>query len=116
MAEKVLRGKSFAFAVRIVKLARYLQEQQREYLISKQLRRCGTAIGAMVREAEYAESRPDFIHKLSIALKEANENEYWLELLLESGYLDERGYHSIHDDLVELLKLLTAIVKTSKNS
>jgi four helix bundle protein len=116
VSEKVVRPKSFAFALRIVKLSRYLQEQKREYVLSKQLLRSGTAIGALVREAEYAESRPDFIHKLAVALKEANETSYWLELLFQSDYIDEKGYNSIIDDLNELLRLLTAIIKTTKGS
>ena len=76
--------------------------------------RSGTAIGALVREAEQAESRPDFIHKLAIALKEGKETEYWIELLHESGYIDQKGFESIFADLEELLKLLTAINKKTK--
>lgn len=83
-------------------------------MISKQLIRCGTAIGALVREAEQAESKKDFIHKLSISLKEANETEYWLELLHMSDYLSEKEFNSLSTDLKQLLKLLTAIIKTSK--
>jgi four helix bundle protein len=88
--KNVIREKSFAFALRIVKLFQYLQEHKREYVMSKQLLRSGTAIGALVREAEQAESKPDFIHKMSIALKEVNESEYWIELMTESGYLSIR--------------------------
>jgi four helix bundle protein len=112
--KRPLREKSFAFALRVVKLAQHLHEERREYALSKQLLRSGTAVGALVREAEQAESRADFIHKLAIALKEANESQYWLELLYKSDYIDETGYQSINQDCTELLKLLTAIIKTSK--
>ncbi|MAX57030.1 MAG: four helix bundle protein [Alcanivoracaceae bacterium] len=108
------REKSRAFALRIVKVFQYLQMQKKEYVLSKQLLRSGTAIGALIREAEQAESRADFIHKLSIALKEANETEYWLELLTESGYLELSAGRSIMADGKEILKLLTAIIKTTK--
>ena len=111
---KPLRDKSFKFALRIVKLTQYLRGEKREYVLSKQLLRSGTAVGALVREAEQAESRADFIHKLSIALKEASESQYWLELLNQSGYIDDDGFQSINRDCIELLKLLTSIIKTSK--
>ncbi len=81
MKENAIRDKSFAFALRIVKLYQYLTEQKKEYVLSKQLLRSGTTIGALVREAQQAESKADFIHKLAIALKEANESDYWLDLL-----------------------------------
>jgi four helix bundle protein len=109
-----LRTKSFAFALRVVKLYRHLCEEKREYVMSKQLLRSGTAIGALVREAEQAESRPDFVHKLAIALKEANETEYWIELLRQSDYIDDPGYASISSDIKDLLRLLTAIIKRTK--
>lgn len=111
-----LHEKSFAFALRIDKLYRHLNEEKREYVLSKQLLRSGTAIGALVREAEQAESRPDFVHKLSIALKEANETEYWIELLHQSGYIDKKGFASLSSDVTQPLKLLTAIINTTKNS
>jgi len=114
MKENAIRVKSFEFALRIVKLSKHLMEEKREFVISKQLIRCGTAIGALVREAEQAESKKDFIHKLSISLKEANETEYWLELLHMSDYLSEKEFNSISPDLKQLLRLLTAIIKTSK--
>jgi four helix bundle protein len=112
----VVRDKSFQFALRIVKLYRYLKEEKKEYVLSKQILRSGTAIGALVREAQHAESKADFIHKLSIALKEANETNYWIELLFQSGYIEERSYQSIHNDIDELLSLLVAIVKKSKQN
>lgn len=114
--EGALRTRSFAFALRVVKVYRHLCEEKREYVLSKQLLRSGTAIGALVREAEQAESKPDFIHKLSIALKEANESEYWIELLHQSGFIDEKGFKSLVADLKQLLKLLTAIIKKTKQS
>jgi four helix bundle protein len=81
MKENVIKTKSFAFALRVVKLAKYLQGEKKEYVLSKQALRSGTAVGALVREAEHAQSKADFINKMSIALKEANETEYWIELL-----------------------------------
>ncbi len=116
MRENVVKNKSFAFALRIVKLYQYLSEQKKEFVLSKQLLRSGTAVGALVREAEQAESPADFIHKLAIALKEANEAEYWIELLFQSNYLDETSYKSIKADLTEILKLLISIIKTSKQN
>jgi len=116
MKENIVREKSFSFALRIVKLYQFLTEKKREFVLGKQLLRSGTAIGALVREAEQAESKPDFIHKTAIALKEANESDYWIELLSQSGYLTEAEYLSIHSDLAELLKMLTAIIKTTKAS
>ena len=109
-----LHVKSFAFAVRVVNLNKFLCAEKKEFVISKQLLRSGTAIGALVREAEQAESKADFVHKLAIALKEANETEYWLELLQATTYLDAATFESIHSDVVELLKLLTSIIKSTK--
>ena len=106
--------KSFAFALRVVKLAKYLQDEKREFVLSKQVLRSGTAVGALVREAEHAQSKPDFINKMSIALKEGNETDYWIDLLHQSGYLTQENYDSIHPDVQELIKLLVSIVKTSK--
>ena len=114
MHRHVVREKSFAFALRVVNLCRFLVEERRELVLSRQLLRSGTAIGALVREAEQAESRADFVHKMSIALKEANEAQYWIDLLHRSGYIDSGGFTSIQTDSTELLKLLTAIVKTTK--
>jgi len=114
MKENIIKTKSFAFALRVIKLYQYLQGEKKEFIMSKQLLRCGTSIGAMVRESEQAESKPDFIHKLSIAQKEANETEYWIELLYQSGYIDKNQYESIFQDVTEIRKLLTSIIKTSK--
>ena len=115
MKENVIKSKSFAFALRIVKLYKYLSTTHNEYVLSKQLLRSGTAIGAIVRESEHAESKADFIHKLSIALKEANETDYWLELFYQSKYINEIEYDSIKIDIEEVIKLLVSIIKTSKN-
>lgn len=110
----ILKAKSLAFAIRIVKLYKHLCENDKEYVLSKQCLRSGTAIGALVREAEYGQSKADFINKLSIALKEANETLYWLILLNETGYITTKSFDSIKSDTEELLKLLTASIKTAK--
>lgn len=114
MMKSVLRDKSYAFAVRIVKLYRFLCDEKREYVLSKQLLRSGTAIGALIREAEFGQSKADFISRMSIALKEANETAYWLDLLKDAGYLNESMFQSIATDCLELIKLLVATVKTAK--
>lgn len=105
--------KSKAFAIRIVKLYRYLNENK-EYVISKQILRSGTSVGANIAEGNYAQSRADFVSKMSIALKEAGETEYWLELLCDTRYITERQFTSIHNDCSELIKLLITIVRTAK--
>lgn len=112
--ENIVMNKSYAFALRIIKLYKHLIAEQKEYVLSKQLLRSGTAIGALVKEAEHAQSKADFINKMNIALKEANETEYWLMLVKESDYMDEKSFNSIHLDSVELIKLLASIVKSSK--
>jgi four helix bundle protein len=114
MKENVIKNKSFLFAVRIVKLYQYLSEQKKEYVLSKQLLRSGTCVGAMVCEAEYAETKNDFKHKLGIAQKETNETLYWLELLKETNYLNEEQFESISIDAIEIIKLLASIIKTTK--
>ena len=103
------------FAVRVVNLYKYLCEKK-EFVLSKQLLRSGTAVGALVREAEHAESKKDFIHKLAIALKEANETEYWIELLKETDFLNKNEYKSISKEATELIKLLISIIKTTKSN
>ena len=112
--ENVIKNKSFSFSIRIVNLYKFLTIDKKEFIMSKQLLRSGTAIGALVREAEHAESKADFIHKLSISLKEANETEYWLDLLFETTFISESEYKSIQKDIQELLKLLISILKTTK--
>ncbi|MDI1318134.1 four helix bundle protein [Flavobacterium sp.] len=114
MAENIIKVKSFAFALRIVNLYKYLCKEKKEFVISKQLLRSGTAVGALVREAEQAESKLDFIHKLAIAQKEANESDYWLELLFQSDYLDKSQFQSLKNDIVEINKILASIIITTK--
>lgn len=116
MGEKgnVLQDKSYLFALRMIKAYKYLTSAQREFVLSKQMLRSGTSIGAMVREAEYAQSKADFVNKLSISLKEANETIYWISLLRDSDYIDKSGAASLLDDCYELIKLLTSIIVTSK--
>ena len=113
VSENIIVDKSFDFAVRIVNLYKYLNTEQKEYVVSKQLLRSGTSIGANVSEAERAQSKADFISKMSIALKEANETNYWLKLLYKTNYLSKSQYDSINADINELIKLLVAICKTS---
>ena len=116
MKQNIIREKSRKFAVRIVRLYQYLREARHEFVLSKQLLRSGTSIGANIREGDYAQSRADFITKMTIALKESAETEYWLELLAETGYLTEEQYASIHQDAEELLRILTRIINTAKKS
>ena len=112
--EKVIQEKSFCFAVRIVNLCRYLQDKQKEYVLSKQLLRCGTSIGANIAEAQQAQSKADFVNKVNIALKEAYETNYWLRLLHATKYLKEKEYESIIADCSEMERLLIAITKKAK--
>jgi four helix bundle protein len=112
--KNVIKEKSFEFAVEIVYLYKVLVEKK-EFVLSKQILRSGTSIGANIREAEHAQSKADFIHKLSISLKEANETEYWLDLLFETKYLSEAEFQNIKNKIVEILKILTSIINTSKN-
>lgn len=110
-----LQSKSRDFAIRIIGCYKYLTEQRHEQIMSKQLLRCGTSIGANTRESKNAQSRMDFLSKLNIALKEADETEYWLDLLHETQYLDDKQYNSLNTDCVELIKMLTAIIKKLKD-
>ena len=112
--KNLILDKSFDFAIRIVNLNKHLVSEKKEYVLSKQVLRSGTAVGALVREAQHAESNADFIHKLSIALKEANETDYWLLLLNKTEYIEDKIYNSLNDDIQELLKLLVSIIKSSK--
>ncbi|MCF8321275.1 MAG: four helix bundle protein [Flavobacterium sp.] len=106
--------KSFLFAIEIVSLYKVLVDRK-EFVLSKQLLRSGTSIGANIRESEHAQSKADFIHKLSISLKEANETEYWLDLLFETKFINLIEFENIKPKIIELLKLLTSIIKTSKS-
>lgn len=112
MGESILLNKSKAFALRIIKLYKYLVEQKCEYILSKQLLRCGTSIGANVKESAFAQSRADFTAKLFIAQKECAETEYWLELLSESEYINKEEFDSIYADCQELMRLIVASTKT----
>ena len=112
--DNAVQEKSFRFAVRIVNLCKFLQNEKKEYILYKQLFRCGTSIGANVAEAQQAQSRADFVSKLNIALKEAYETDYWLRLLHETNYLTESAFQSVISDCRELEKLLISIIKTAK--
>ena len=111
----ILHTKSKSFALRIIRFYKYLTEEKREYVLSKQLLRSGTSIGANIRESKNAQSDTDFVHKLSLALKEADETAYWLELLFESDIIDKVEYDSLYNDLKEIIAMLTSTVKTMKN-
>ena len=114
MRESILKEKSYAFAIRIVRLNHFLCEEKREFVLSKQLLRSGTAIGALIREAEFGQSRADFRNKMYIALKEANETDYWLNLLKDTNYLEDKSFRSMSDDCLELVRMLVATVKTTE--
>ncbi len=114
MKESIIAAKSIDFAIKIIQLYKNLVEEKREYVMSKQLLRSGTAIGALIKEAEHAESKADFLHKMNIALKEANETSYWLLLLHKGGYLSESVFGEHNDHCLEIIRLLASIVKTTK--
>ena len=116
MKENALKIKSYGFAIRIVKLSQYLQTDRKEFVLSKQILRSGTAIGALIREAEFGQSKTDFIHKLTISLKEANETEYWISILNDTGYIDYKLYESMLNDCKELIRLLITSIKTVKQN
>lgn len=115
MKESILRTKSFNFAVDIVHLTSALQNERREYVISKQLLRSGTAIGALLAEARFGQSKADYIHKFSISLKEANESRYWLRLLLATSLISENQYDDLDQRCNELVSMLVSSIKTLKN-
>ena len=112
--ENIIEKKSFDFAIRIVRLYRYLCEKKKEFVLSKQLLRSGTSIGANVAEAQQAQSKADFVSKISIALKETTETKYWLRLLYSTDYLSDVEIKTILADCVEIEKILTSIIKSSK--
>ena len=112
----IILNKSYLFAIRIVNAYKYLANVQNEYVLSKQLLRSGTSVGALVREGVHAQSRADFLNKMNIALKEAYETEYWISLLKDTNYLSEELYFSINKDCGEILGLLITIVRTVKES
>ena len=114
--ENIVLDKSHAFALRIVRLYKFLNHEKNEFVLSKQAMLAGTYVGAHVKAAEDAESKNVFVHEMAIALRKASETEYWLQLLHESGYVEEKAFNSIAADCKELIKLLTAIVKTSRTT
>jgi four helix bundle protein len=116
MSKSIAYDKAFDFAVQIIELYKYLSEEKREYVISKQILRSGTSIGANIKEALQGSSKRDFIYKVNISLKEASETEYWLELLRASNYIDQKKHESLLYNCQELIKITTAIIKTSKQS
>ena len=116
MKNSIAHMKAKAFAVRVVKFVKYLENEKHEYTLSKQMLRSGTSIGANLHECINAQSKADFISKLHIALKEANETEYWLELFFESEIVDKQMFDSLNADLNELISLLIASLKTAKNN
>ena len=116
MEQNPVADKSFKFAVRIVNLYKHMVREHREYVLSKQILRCGTSIGANVAEAQRGQSKADFIAKMSIALKEASETEYWLKLLHETNYLSQEQYSSLYADVRQLIGLLMAICRSANNT
>lgn len=116
MKESILKSKSYNFALEIVKLSQFLTNSKKEFVLSKQILRSGTAIGALIREAEFGQSRADFISKMSIALKEANEALYWLDLLKGADIIKEDNFVLLQEKCKELIAMLVATVKTSKNN
>lgn len=112
MKESPLKNKSYAFAIRVVRLSQFLQTERKEFVLSKQVLRSGTAIGALIREAEFGQSKADFTSKMNIALKEANETEYWLSLLKDTGYIDEKLFVNMQANCKELIAMLVSTVKT----
>jgi len=114
MKENIIKDKSFAFAVRIVNLYKFLIDTKKEYVLSKQLLKSGTSIGANIEEAIGGQSKSDFISKISISYKEARESHYWLRILRETDYISDKQFISIEKDLNEILKIITSIQKTSK--
>lgn len=114
MEKSILKEKSYLFAIRIVKLNQFLRSEKNEFVLSKQLLKSGTAIGALIREAEFGQSRADFCNKMSIALKEANETDYWFNILKDTDYINGKMFQSISNDCLELIKILVATVKTTK--
>jgi len=109
-----IKDSSYEFAIRTIKLYKYLTEKKKEFVISKQLLRSGTAVGALVREAQNAESKMDFVHKLAIAQKECDESIYWIELLKDTGFITEKQFSSISDDAIALLKMIRSAIITTK--
>ena len=115
MSDNIIENKSFDFAIRVVNLYKHLSVEKRELILSKQLLRSGTSIGANVAEGERAQSKADFYAKMSVALKEANETEYWLRLLYKTEYLTKKQFDSVHSDITEIIAILMSICKSAQN-
>ncbi len=115
MGESILKHKSYLFAIEIVNIHKLISKDKKEFVLSKQLLRCGTSIGANIREAEFAQSNNDFIHKMSISLKEANETDYWLSILKDTNYINLEAYNKLSKLNNELLKMLVSTIKTMKS-
>jgi four helix bundle protein len=111
----ILHTKSYKFAIRTVKLSQYLTKEKKEYVLSKQILRSGTAVGALIKESKFAQSDADFMNKLMISLKEANETQYWINLLFDTQYISKEMHKSLFADIDELISLLVSITKTLKN-
>jgi len=116
MSSSIIKDKSYGFSILIVRIYQFLSKEKNEYVLSKQLLRSGTAICALVRESEFAQSRKDFISKLSIALKEAGETDYWISLMFDADYIDESIFKSIEPEIKEIIKILVSIINTSKQN
>ena len=114
--KNILMDKAYAFSLEIIEIYKYLTYQKREYVMAKQLLRSGTSIGALIKEAKFAQSRKDFLHKMNIALKEANETEYWLNLLMDSKYLNKNEFEKTKNEIQSLIKMLASTVKTTKQN
>ena len=116
MGKSILKDKSYAFAIAIVKLVQVIQKDQKEYVLTKQLLRSGTAIGALISKAEFGQNKADFIHKLTISLKEANETKIWLNLLHDTDYLENEAFGELSASCIEFIKMLIASINTSKSN
>jgi four helix bundle protein len=116
MSESILKQKSYQFALKVIKIYKQIIEEHKEFVLSKQLLKAGTASGALIREAEYGQSKADFISKMSIALKEANETDYWTCLLRDSNFISQNTASELLSDCTEIIKMLTSSIKTAKNS
>lgn len=113
--DNLVMKKSYVFALDVIKLYKFLSIEKKEFVLSMQLTRSGTAVGALIKEAEHAQSKADFLNKMNIALKEANESEYWVELMKDSNYINEEIANKYLEDVSSLIKLLASIVKTTKS-
>lgn len=116
LTNSIIDGKAYSFALQIILLYKQLISEKKEFVLSKQILRSGTAIGALIRESEHAQSKKDFLHKINVALKEANETKYWLQLLRDSEYITSSNFEIIYPSIDELIRILAAIVKTTKKN